>query len=42
MCESCGCTPCEKWENEIDEIVTKLYGLTKEEILIVEGNNALV
>ena len=28
---------CEKWEAEIDQIVAKLYGLTKEEIEIVEG-----
>jgi len=30
---------CEKWEKEIDEIVTKLYGLKKEEIAIVGGHN---
>ncbi len=26
-----------KWEKEIDEMVYKLYGLTEEEIKIVEG-----
>ena len=28
---------CETWEAEIDKIVYKLYGLTKEELAIVEG-----
>jgi len=27
-----------KWEQEIDELVYKLYDLTEEEIKIVEGN----
>lgn len=30
---------CEKWEAEIDKIVTKLYGLQEKEIARVEGNN---
>lgn len=27
-----------KWEKEIDEMVYRLYGLTEEEIAIVEGD----
>ena len=27
------------WEREIDQLVYQLYGLTKEEIEIVEGSN---
>lgn len=32
-------TNTEYWESEIDRLVYQLYGLTEEEIKIVEGNN---
>ncbi len=30
---------CETFDKQIDELVYQLYGLTEEEIKIVEGNN---